>query len=355
MELKSGIEPTQTHYSFEVMRGATVLVRDVMLAKPGESVLITCDSSGDRRVAEAIAEAAFTVGASPVLLYYPTPLKTFASEMVAPMSAAAASADIWIELAYATVMHSESWRKAMAAGCRYINLTGMDAQMMVNCITNIDYDLVVDLGKHLVEALGAADKVEIRSAAGTNLVAYNRGRKIRLSGEKATKKGYPIMMGGQISWCPIEETINGVIVFDGAVFPPAQLGLLRAPIRIEFKDGAAVGITGGREADIFRSWMASFNDPNMYRLAHYSLGFNPGVRAPTGRIVEDERVFGCIEFGLGSQGASIMGKGWAAASHTDGVTLGPTIILDGAVFEEDGVYREPKTREFCKRMGVQGY
>ncbi len=26
----------------------------------------------------------------------------------------------------------------------------------------------------------------------------------------------------------------------------------------------------------------------MFRLAHYSIGFNPGVTKPTGRIVEDE-------------------------------------------------------------------
>lgn len=42
----------------------------------------------------------------------------------------------------------------------------------------------------------------------------------------------------------------------------------------------------------------------MFRLAHYSIGFNPGVTKPTGRIVEDERLFGCIEMGIGSQGAA---------------------------------------------------
>lgn len=73
----------------------------------------------------------------------------------------------------------------------------------------------------------------------------------------------------------------------------------------------------------------------MFRLAHYSIGFNPGVTKPTGRIVEDERLFGCIEMGIGSQGASLMGACWDAAAHTDGIVSKPTILLDGYKLEEN--------------------
>ena len=163
------------------------------------------------------------------------------------------------------------------------------------------------------------------------------------------------MLGGQVSWCPVEETINGTLVFDAAVFPPAELGKLSEKIKLTIKDGVITDIEGGREAEIFKNWLESFDDPNMFRLAHYSLGFNPGVTKATGRIVEDERIFGCIEFGFGSQGESIMGAFWDAASHTDGVVSKPTIILDGKVFEEDGIYLDEKARDFCRRLGVPGY
>ncbi len=93
----------------------------------------------------------------------------------------------------------------------------------------------------------------------------------------------------------------------------------------------------------------------MYWIAHYSLGFNPGVTQPTGRIVEDERIFGCIELGIGSQGAQIMGKTWSSASHTDGVVLNPTILLDGVAMEKDGVYQLPPLIEACRELGVPGY
>ena len=93
----------------------------------------------------------------------------------------------------------------------------------------------------------------------------------------------------------------------------------------------------------------------MFRLAHYSLGFNPGVTKATGRIVEDERVFGCMEFGIGSQGKMIRGSYWTAASHTDGVVAKPTIMIDGTVIEADGKYVDPELVEICRQMGVAGY
>jgi leucyl aminopeptidase (aminopeptidase T) len=253
-------------------------------------------------------------------------------------------------------MHSPCFRAALAAGCRYICLTGMDVMMMVRTVSNIDYGLVVELGETLQRQVQAADEVVVKSAAGTDLKGYNRGRKVRLSGKRATEKGYPVMLAGQISWCPIEETIEGSLVFDGALWPPLELGKLSSAVALTLKAGRVEDIRGGRDAQVFKRWMEGLNDPeNMYRLAHYSLGFNPGVTSITGRIVEDERVFGCIEFGIGSQGKSIMGKEWAAASHTDGIVLNPTIILDGTVWEEDGVYLDPEVRALCRKMGIQGY
>ena len=125
---------------------------------------------------------------------------------------------------------------------------------------------------------------------------------------------------------------------------------------MEFKEGRLVKVYGdGPEAKTFKDWIDAFGDPNMYRLAHYSQGFNPGVTKVTGRIVEDERVFGCMEFGIGSQGVKVGGAHWNAASHTDGILLKPTIILDGDVLEEDGVYQDPTVRALCAELGVAGY
>jgi leucyl aminopeptidase (aminopeptidase T) len=114
------------------------------------------------------------------------------------------------------------------------------------------------------------------------------------------------------------------------------------------------GVEGGSEAKVLERWFASIGNPNIYRLAHYSLGFNPGVSRCTGRIVEDERVFGGIEFGIGSQG-SHLGAGWDAGGHTDGVVLNPSIYLDGQPMEEEGRYVHPDVVAVCRELGAPGY
>lgn len=354
MEYPIGIEMSKDYLLYEVSKSAYTLVKDVMLVKKDENVVITGDSSSDRRVIEAVAKAVLTLDANPVILYYPTSPIAY-TEPIKPIGNSVSVSDVWIEFAYSSIMLSNSFRKALNNGCRYINLTGMDVIMMTNTIGKVDYMTMVELGETLKKILYESDEVIIKDKNGTNLKAYNRGRQIRHSGQLATQKGYPIMLGGQISWCPIEETINGTLVFDTAAFPPTELGILSSNIILTLEDGVVTNIKGGREAETFKNWLSSFNDPNMYRLAHYSLGFNPGVTKATGRIVEDERIFGCMEFGIGSQGTAIKGKYWTAASHTDGVLSKPSIILDGKTIEENGKYVHPKVAALCKKLGVTGY
>ncbi len=354
MEYNIGIEMRDEYKSLEAAKGAMQLVRNIMLTKPGETLVVNVDTATDMRVAEAIVNAAYTIGASPVLIKHPMQKEPF-TQPSPPVAAAVATADVWIELAYSCIMHSDCFREAMANGTRYTCLCGMDVEMMVNTLANLDVDLVIEFGEYLCEVLRNTDEVIVRTKNGTNLTAYNRGRFIKHAGQKALIPGNSTMLSGQVSWCPVEETIEGTLVFDGALFPPSEIGLLKEKVTLTMKEGRAVSIEGGRQAQLFKGWMESWNDPNMYRLAHYSMGFNPGVTKPTGRIVEDERVFGGIEFGFGTQVATLRGAGWNAAAHTDGTVLNPTLIFDGKVFEENGIYKDDKAREYCKKLGVSGY
>lgn len=354
MDLAIGIETRDEYLDLEVAKGAMTMVRDVLLVKPGETVLITADTSSDKRVADAFAKAAYAIDAMPVIINYPT-APCAVMDPPAPIAGAVERADVWIELSLSYIMHTKAFQNAIAAGVRYICLTGMDVEMLVNTVTKVNYNLMIELGEHFKEILGKANKIEVKSKNGTDLIAYHQGRKIRHSGQRATQKGYPIMLGGQTSWCPVEETINGTLVFDGALWPPAEIGKLHEPVKLTLENGVVTKIEGGAQAETFKAWLESYNDENSYRLAHYSQGFNPGVTKPTGRIVEDERVFGCMEFGIGSQGKAIMGACWDAPSHTDGILLKPTIILDDVVIEEDGVYKDPVAVEICKKMGIAGY
>ena len=354
MEYPIGVEMSNTYLSFEVTNAALKLVRDFMLVKEGENVVITADTSADFRVVEAVAGAAYSVGANPVIIHYPTSGKAF-EEPIRPVADAVEHADVWIELAYYCSMHTPCFKKALENGARFTCLNGMDVIMLVNTVGRVNYDVLIEFGEYLTDKVHRSNEVIVTDKNGTNLVGYNQGRGVKHSGQRAIKKGYPVMLGGQVSWCPVEETINGKLIFDSALFPPDTLGLLNSNVELTLEKGVVTKIEGGKDAAIFEKWLSKFNDPNMFRLAHYSIGFNPGVTKPTGRIVEDERLFGCIEMGIGSQGASLMGACWDAASHTDGIVSKPTILLDGYKLEENGIYVDPEARKFCKALGVEGY
>ena len=55
MELRLGFEPRNEYLAYETWKGAMVLLRDVMLVKPGENVLVTGDTSSDKRVMDAFS------------------------------------------------------------------------------------------------------------------------------------------------------------------------------------------------------------------------------------------------------------------------------------------------------------
>ena len=122
MELRLGFEPLDDYLKYELYKGAMKLVQDVMLAKPGETVMVTADTSTDMRVANALAAAAYAIDAVPVLVEYPTAKETCIDPPL-PLQAAACKADVWIELADKNVQHTLSWQKALACGCRYTCLT----------------------------------------------------------------------------------------------------------------------------------------------------------------------------------------------------------------------------------------
>ncbi len=354
MDFNIGIEMRDEYKALEVAKGAMKLVNEIMLVQPGENLVISVDTATDMRVAQSVAKAAYTIGALPVLLQHPLQKEAF-TQPTAPVAAAVAKADVWIELAYNTVMHSDCFRQAMDFGTRYTCLCGMDVEMLVNTLANVDVETIIEFGEYMVKVIEKADEIVVKSPAGTNLRAQKGNRFVKHSGQKATQKGWPVMLCGQVTVCPLEETIEGTLVFDGALFPPAELGILKDRVILQIEKGLIRSIDGGREAELFKGWLESWNDPNMFRLAHWSPGFNPGVAKPTGRIVEDERVFGCYEFGIGSQGKSLGGAYWEAAAHTDGIVLNPTVYYDGKLFEENGMFVDEKAREFCLKLSVPGY
>lgn len=91
------------------------------------------------------------------------------------------------------------------------------------------------------------------------------------------------------------------------------------------------------EAAEYEKYLKSFDDEGMFKMAHIAYGFNPGAKL-TGNVVEDERVWGCTEWGIGYVSPiDAPPVGQDAKSHTDGICLNSTVWLDGKLIMEEGV------------------
>jgi len=342
----------------ELGKTAYKIVEKICNVKKGESVLITVDGPQEWRLAEETAKAAEAVGAKVMVAWHSTLPgygKIGEHMLPDPLKAALPHADLWIEFNDQWILYSEAWVNAINHGrVRYLSLTGLDAQTMIRCIRNVDIELQARFQDHLVKITKNQRTMRITTRAGTDVSFENDPKRPIINELFATTPG-PHFLLGQIGWAPIEESINGTIVYDGSYSGggEANLGILETPIKLEVKNGDIRAVKGGKEAAFLKKWLAKFNDPNMYKMAHICYGFNPGAKL-SGRCSEDERVWGCTEWGNGFQGMMFTeGKVRSAASHGDGICLKSTVWFNQEKIMEDGKLYEPELAKLAVEIGKQ--
>lgn len=336
-----GTEATPEFAEFELHHAARVLLTEVRPVEAGDQLLITADSQADQRVARATAAAAHALGAVPTVLTYPT--GTPVGPVPEPVAGAALGARHWINFSVGYHLYSAAYDAAIANGCIYVELTGMDVDMMVRTVGQVDNALLEQVKTLLYRRSQAVDTLRLTSPAGSDVTMAIDPAGDPFWEDPPTDRGWPQMLGGQSGCMVVRESVNGTLVFDGAAWPPDSLGLLREPIVMTVVDGYATGFSGGPEAKLYEQWLRSFGNAEALMFDHFCYGFNPGVTRPSGRILEDERIFGCVQIGIG---ATELGS----PVHSDGVVLNPSVWLDDQQIQADGAYVDPEIAALTDRL-----
>jgi leucyl aminopeptidase (aminopeptidase T) len=335
----------------ELARSADFLCRKILQIRAGENVVIYADTATDPRVVQATSSAAHTIGAKVTTVWYETK-GDIDLPPPEPVEAAVMAADMVIEFAVAYLVHSAMWHKARQKGIELKCLTGMNADMMVRCINPNIYDKMQEFGEVYSEVvMRGKKKGRVTNRAGTDFTfkfytPKELEERMRARGVVPGKPRRGGMLGGQGSLNANPKTLNGIIVFDGAIWPPSEVGALRKPIEMKVKDGKVEVVSDHQEARIVKNWFAHFHDSDAYSILHVSTGYNPGVKRVSGDIVEDERVFGCVEVGIGLGSPEL-------PCHTDGIILNPSVWIDDELIEDAGVFVEPKLKKLAKELGMQ--
>ncbi|SLN15877.1 hypothetical protein [Roseisalinus antarcticus] len=347
MRLNNLTEARDEYLDLEVAAAAAIFVREVIALEAGQEVLVTADTRTDMRVPDAIARAVMAAGGVPSLLRYPSPGRSYGASPAVVAAAAKASA-VWVACSWNELIYSEAWQSVMEAGVQYVSYGGLDCDGFVRCVGGVDTPKLEEMGQEIIALLTDAE-MHVTSKAGTDIRFHNRGGTVGSFRMVANPVRIPIMLAGQVTWEPNEGSMTGRLVADGVLSPPEDVGLILEPLTLEIAGGRIDRIAGGREAALLERWIAQREDPTLRRIAHASLGFNPGVRVPTGRILEDERAFGDIDFGWGAW------VGRPAAGHFDFTCRQVSITADGVEILRDGLFVDPKLAALCREMGVPGH
>ena len=338
----------------ELVEIAQRLLRDLYEMKQGELLVITADTLSDPEVVHATEEAAGQLGIMWATLWIKAPKGVaVAADKEIPAEAVTAlleKADAWAEYnkmwIYGSVAYSKVLKKNKTL--RHMCLTGATGDLLTHCIGNIRYDALQMFGLKLADKISRAHRIRMITEKGMDISFENiQGRPVLKELGNAGKPGTN-MLPGQIAWTPSVESVNGTLVFDGALAPVC--GVPVEPVKITVEGGAVKEVTGGAEATAYLEWLKSFDHPQMLRISHTGIGINPGA-VLSGDILQDQRVWGSVTWAFGSIGGNLVPPdGVAGPSHSDCVALNATLIIDDREFFHYGKVVDEEFLELGRRV-----
>lgn len=339
--LSAKYEEVDLMYEYEMQKAADNLIKGIFKVKPGETVVLTCDSLSCMNVVNAVAASALAAGANPMVIKIPAPDGVGQAAdpklPIEPLTGAVSNCDVWIEFNQKWLLYSTPYQKAIIANkkLRYMCLVEFTEEVMIRTMCDIDTVKLTEFMNRVGELNRAAKKIRMTTPGGTDVTFETDDRHVvSVDAGDASKPGVYMMMG-QLNVVPKYGSVNGVIVFDGTVTPPFGR-TPDMPIKLTVENSVIVKIEGGNDAKAYEKWLKSFNDPGMLKMAHVAYGFNPGAKL-SGNVVEDERVWGATEWGIGYVSPTVGGpEGQAAVSHTDGICIDTSVWLDGIQIMDEG-------------------
>lgn len=334
-------------YKYELQKSADELIKVIFGVKPGETVVITADTNSNFTTIDAVAASVYAAGGKPMVITIATPSgvgKAADPDLpIESLTGALMGADVWIEMNKQWLLYSTPFETVETHNkkLRYMCLVEFNEDLMVRTIGNINTKKLSVFMEAVADKTKKAKIIRSSNKAGTDVTfEVDPIHYTSCDCGNCHNPGMH-MLTGQINVVPRFGTINGTIVFDGTLTPPFGR-LVTENVKLTVKDSIITKIEGGKDAREFEKWLKSFDDEGMLKMAHMAYGFNPGAQL-TGNIVEDERVWGSTEWGIGYVSiADAPDGGQDAASHCDGICLESTVWLDDVCIMEDGVIIDPE-------------
>ncbi len=317
----------------------------------GTPVAIVAESQS-RPVLSQLAElACYDLGADFYTIVLPTPEQsapvpvrsTGSSDAIQhkrPVIEALKHSEIIVDVTVEGLVHAPEMPEIHAAGTRLLMICNEHPEVLERLEPKPELGPKVALG---IEMLANAKQMTVTSRAGThldiNIIDAPSGGTPGFSTEPSSVAHWP---GGLCLCFPREGCVNGQIVMDVGDLNLTFKRYLQDPITLKVEQDFVTDISGkGLDADLFRSYLAAWDDPIAYGFSHVGWGMNPAARWDSLALYDKKdlqatefRAFaGNFLFSTGSNQEA----GRFTLGHFDLPMRHCTIALDGEVVVKDGI------------------
>jgi len=314
----------------QMMRGALKCM-ECGGVKPGETVLVSTDTN-KLRIAEALAGAAYAVGATPIIVMIP-PVKTHGAQLPEPIVAAFREADVFLQPSTWSQTHTKARVEAIKAGKRGSTMCEITEDALCVGAIEADYEACDRMGRKLGAVLAESKEVRITSPLGTDIRGEVKGRPVQYETGLFKKPGqFAAFPDSEINISPVEGTAEGRAVIDVSIM---SVGVtMYDPVTLIIKGGKVVDIQGGPAARRFRDILDALGDEKAFNYAEFGIGLNPCARLAATNLEDLGRLGNC-HCGIGSNFA--IGGKILAPNHHDAMFKDASVYFDGKLVLDNGV------------------
>ncbi len=250
-------------------------------------------------------------------------------------------------------MYDEIFSEILATGTRWLNVV-INEGAMRRLFPN---QALIDRTMAGVELMEKAENIRIRSQAGTDLRLSKKGRKGHKQTGIVDEPGMWDNYGfGLVACAPLEDSAEGTVVLDagnsaGQVPFGDRHRINPEPIKLTFRAGKIVDISGGHTALMLRRYLEANANDGGYRIAH--IGWGTQDRAIWGggyrfSHADWESYYGCVMMHYGvnifntpCRFSGLNGKTAPPGIHWGGSMLNHDFFLDDELIVKNGEIVHP--------------
>ncbi len=253
--------------------------------------------------------------------------------------AALASVELVVDLTLEGLLHAAELPRVLADGSRVLMVSNEHPDALERLQPDPALTAKVKLG---LRKLKAAHVMQVTSPAGTDLVIDVATAPLGAAWGYADRPGQVAHWPAGLCLCfPHRGSVRGTLVL-----APGDVNLtfkryVESPVRLEIVDDYITAIDGdGLDAELFRSYIAAWDDRDAYAVAHVGWGMNPAARWEALAFYDKADTNGTELRAFAGNFLYSTGANETAGRHTAGhfdlPLRGCTVSLDDEVIVVDG-------------------